>query len=260
MACVFGEKKSSRSINWFCRRGCVKHLVAEVGPKKAYLISVVRKQGRGASGCPRAACCLLPTPSVHLGARLVYHPSYFHCSLLQGWERWVTQSWWWEGSCCGREQRRVVRAYMGFHRWFLWLAQGALNLVVLKSVCATVLTLEAVCLHLIWLKLEASLWNESIVSLAVAQWICTRIIHRFTTFPEFMNNSLCLCHSPATETKSHSSFCSSALSHAPLHVGHHQHPMSSPSCVQPFHPHVSSFPLPCPTGYHPPTSTSSTLC
>lgn len=148
MSCVIGEKKISRSLNWFCRRGCVKSLAAEVGPKKAYPVSVVRRWGHGASGCSRAVCHLPPALSILLGHRLV-HVNDLHRSLLQGRERWVTHTWWWERSRCRRVQRRVVRAYTGSHKRFPWLAQGASNLVLPKSVRATVLTLEAVCWYLI---------------------------------------------------------------------------------------------------------------
>lgn len=70
-----------------------------------------------------------------------------------------------------------------------------------------------------------------------------RIIHWFTAFPEFMNNSLHPYHCPVAETSSHTFFCTSVLNHAPSHVGHHQHPIYSPSCVHSSPTYVSSFPL-----------------
>lgn len=60
-SCLRGKTKTFHSLSWFCVRGYVKHLAAEVGPKKGYSVSVVRRWTCGASGCSRGLCCLPPT-------------------------------------------------------------------------------------------------------------------------------------------------------------------------------------------------------
>lgn len=109
-SCLRGKTKTFRSLSWFCVRGCVKHLAAEVGPKKGYsmwleggLVELQAAQGVFAASHPPYPCSWCQTIWIFSVIPFFMYRKVGNTNVVMG------RVLLWESTgCC---------------RWFLWLTQ-----------------------------------------------------------------------------------------------------------------------------------------